>query len=105
MTSTNGESKSAARDERLARPVLNAFFKDGRLVSIPAKHSKRLVVLERLLAEFRDRDTYYEREVNEILKNFHDDVATIRREFIMNRYMTRKDGYYRLTEKGKRAVA
>jgi hypothetical protein len=105
LTSTDDESKDSAVDGRLTRSVMSAFFKDGKLVSIPAKHSKRMVVLEKLLAEFKDKDSYHEREINDILKNFHDDVATIRREFIMNRYMTREDGYYRLTDKGLRALA
>jgi hypothetical protein len=85
--------------------VISAFFKDGKLVAIPAKKSKRIVVLERLLAEFKDKDVYPEHEVNDIIRRYHDDVATIRREFIMNRYMTRKDGLYKLTEKGREAVA
>lgn len=91
--------------DRFTRAVVSAFFKDGKLVQIPAKRSKRIVVLERILAEFRSKDAYHEREVNDIIRQYHDDVCTIRREFIMNRYMTRKDGYYRLTEKGRRAVA
>jgi hypothetical protein len=101
MMETGDELKS----ERLRRSVMSAFFKEGRLVSIPAKHSKRLVVLERLLEEFTDKDSYHEREINEVLSRFHEDVCTLRREFIMNCYMTRKDGYYRLTEKGRQAVA
>ena len=88
-----------------ARAVISAFFKDGKLTQIPAKRSKRIVVLERLLADFADKESYAEREVNDILRCYHDDVATIRREFIMNRYMTREGGIYKLTEKGREAVA
>lgn len=88
-----------------ARAVISAFFKDGKLSQIPAKRSKRIVVLERLLADFSDKESYPEREVNDILRRYHDDVATIRREFIMNRYMTRDGGVYKLTEKGREAVA
>jgi hypothetical protein len=100
--------QAAADEDKRRKPasaVINAFFKDGKLVRIPAKKSKRMVVLERLLADFKDRDSYHEREVNDIIRQYHDDVATIRREFIMNRYMTRKDGYYKLTDKGLRALA
>jgi hypothetical protein len=99
------ETVDEVKRERLRRSVMSAFFKDGRLVSIPAKHSKRLVVLERLLAEFTEKESYHEREINEVLGRYHEDVCTLRREFIMNRYMTRSDGYYKLTEKGRRAVA
>ena len=99
------QGKDQEKKERLERSVTSAFFEEGKLVGIPAKHSKRMVVLEKLLRDFTRKETYHEREVNQILKNYHDDVATIRREFIMNSYMTRADGYYRLTEKGRRAVA
>jgi len=92
-----------AAQERFERAVLSAFFKGGRLVQIPAKRRKRAVVLERLLGEFAAKDVYHEREVNAILRRFHEDVATLRREFIMKRYMTRDGGYYRLTERGRRA--
>ena len=105
MRHNDTESENVTGEDRLTRSVLSAFFSEGRLTRIPAKHIKRLVVLERLLGEFREKDVYHEREVNAILGNFHDDVATLRREFIMNRYMTREKGYYRLTEKGRRAVA
>ncbi len=88
----------------MKRSVLSAFFKGGKLLGIPAKHGKRQVVLEKLLGEFTDKDSYHEREVNAVLRRYHDDVCTLRREFIMNRYMTREGGYYTLTEKGRRAV-
>jgi len=55
--------------------------------------------------EQEKKETYHEREVNNIPSNYHDDVVTLRREFIMNSYMTRADGYYRLTEKGRRVMA
>lgn len=99
------QSNDAERQERLRRSVISAFFKDGKLVSIPAKLSKRVVVLEKLLGDFTDKESYHEREINEALRRYHDDVCTLRREFIMNNYMTRKDGLYRLTEKGRSAVA
>jgi hypothetical protein len=102
----SGNTRSEeSESQRFKGAVKNAFFQDGKLMRIPAKRSKRIVVLEMLLAYFKDKDAYHEREVNDILRQYHDDVATIRREFIMNSYMTRKDGYYKLTEKGRGAVA
>lgn len=99
------DTDNQERSEKFTRAVVGAFFKNGKLVQIPAKRSKRIVVLEKILVEFGNKDAYHESEVNDIIRQYHDDVCTIRREFIMNRYMTRKDGYYRLTEKGRRAVA
>ncbi|GAF76103.1 unnamed protein product, partial [marine sediment metagenome] len=37
---------------------------------------------------------YAESEVNETISRFHEDYATIRREFIMRRMMDREGGYY-----------
>ena len=80
-------------DERAK--IERAFFKNGRLVEIPAQRKKRVVVLERLLAEFDPIKIYPEAEVNEVLRRFHDDVCTLRREFIMEKMMVRSGGKYR----------
>lgn len=72
-----------------------SFFKDGRLVEIPAQRKKRVYILERLLAEFDPVKVYTEAEVNEVLRRFHDDVCTLRREFIMEKMMVRSGGKYR----------
>jgi excisionase family DNA binding protein len=78
------------------RVVENFFTADGRLRAIPAQRSKRNVVLERLAAEFEAARTYSEREVNAILRRFHDDAATIRRELIATKKLVRtKNGVYK----------
>ena len=77
------------------RKVLQTFFTpDGQLRDIPVPQKKRLVVLQRLAAEFTPGQRYHETEVNAVLKRFHPDVATLRREFIMNKLMQRDHGYY-----------
>jgi predicted transcriptional regulator len=70
------------------------FIKDGRLVSIPAQHKKRRYVMEELARSFEWGRLYDEKEVNAILKTFHDDVASLRREFIDQRIMMRENGRY-----------
>ncbi len=82
-------------DER-AR-VLATFIKDGRLVSIPAQYKKRRYVMEELARSFEWGRLYDEKEVNAILKTFHDDVASLRRELIDQRIMMREAGRYWLT--------
>jgi excisionase family DNA binding protein len=78
------------------RVVENFFSADGRLRAIPAQRSKRTIVLERLAAEFEPARIYTEREVNAILRRFHDDVATIRRELIATKKLVRtKNGLYK----------
>ena len=79
-------------DER-AR-VIATFIKDGRLVSIPAQYKKRRYVMEELARSFEWGHLYDEKEVNAILKTFHDDVASLRREFIDQRIMMRENGRY-----------
>jgi hypothetical protein len=79
-------------DER-AR-VVATFIKDGRLVSIPAQYKKRRYVMEELARSFEWGRLYDEKEVNATLKTFHDDVASLRREFIDQRIMMRENGRY-----------
>jgi hypothetical protein len=84
----------AGRDEA---KVLHAFFEGDLLTSIPAQHSKRLVVL-RQLAEttFERKRKYPEKEVNQRLGARHPDAASLRRYLVDEGFMTRKQGVYRL---------
>ena len=75
--------------------IEKSFFKDGRLTELPAQRKKRIVVLERLVQAFELERDYTELEVNGVLKQFHADVATLRREFIDTKLMTRAAGVYR----------
>jgi DNA-binding MarR family transcriptional regulator len=79
--------------------VLNSFFEEGRLKTIPASRKKRLVILKWLVAQFQPNQRYPEAEVNEILKRYHPDCATLRREFIGHKLMAREGGiYWRLND-------
>ncbi|MBN1136966.1 MAG: metalloregulator ArsR/SmtB family transcription factor [Anaerolineae bacterium] len=81
--------------------VLATFLHQGRLIGIPAQHKKRQIVLEKLAQEFEPDRTYTEREVNQILVDFHDDVATLRRDLIGYGLMQRDSGlYWRITSAG-----
>ena len=73
--------------------VLKSFVVDGRLVKVPESHAKREVVLRWILDQLEDK-RYREREVSEVLKRFHDDYATLRRELINHRMMKREGGIY-----------
>ncbi|MBS3950032.1 MAG: metalloregulator ArsR/SmtB family transcription factor [Peptococcaceae bacterium] len=89
------ESPSAPRrDER--QKVISNFFANGRLKDIPVQRKKKLYVLEEILKAFVAERDYSEAEINDIIKGYFDDYCTIRREFIMNRYMSRDKGVYRL---------
>ncbi len=75
--------------------VLRTFFRHGRLTQIPTQLKKRLIILEKLAGEFEPERRYPEREVNQILLDFHEDVATLRREMIGHGLMERDRGIYR----------
>jgi DNA-binding transcriptional ArsR family regulator len=77
--------------------VLRAFFEGDTLTSIPAQHSKRLVVL-RQLAEtvFEKKRKYPEKEVNQLLAVRHPDAASLRRYLVDEGFMSRKQGIYKL---------
>jgi len=76
--------------------VLSAFLRDGRLVSIPAHERKRQAVLRYLAARcFAEDRPYPEREVNERLGRYHEDVAALRRYLVGAGLMTRAGGAYR----------
>jgi len=80
----------AARDR-----VLRSFFTDdGWLHTIPSKHAKLLVVLDRLAQEFEPGRVYTEAEVNTVMHLFHADHAALRRYLVENDFLTREDGYY-----------
>jgi len=82
-------------EDAYRQKVLSTFLRRGRLVGIPAQLKKRQIVLEKLVQEFEPDRTYTEREVNQILVDWYDDVATLRRGLIEHGLMQRESGRYR----------
>ncbi|MFB5192127.1 DUF2087 domain-containing protein [Alicyclobacillus fastidiosus] len=76
------------------RKVLRDFLNGEELKEIPASRKKRLVVLAWLAEKFEPGQRYPEAQVNEIIKRHHPDFATLRRELIGNRFMTREHSVY-----------
>ena len=74
--------------------VLRAFFRDGRLVEMPAKESKRRIVLERIALEFDPGVRYDERTVNAIVGRFSLDHAALRRYLVDEGFLDRDHGEY-----------
>ncbi len=75
--------------------VIRDFFDGDRLKQIPAQRKKRVIVLQHLMHWFEPERSYVEREVNDILRRAHEDVATLRRELVDYGYLTRDAGIYR----------
>jgi excisionase family DNA binding protein len=75
--------------------VVNRFMKDGRFAKLPVQQARRRYILEHILRAFEQNRVYDEKEVNGVITRFHDDYCLVRREFIMAKMMSRKDGKYR----------
>ncbi|MEH7501741.1 metalloregulator ArsR/SmtB family transcription factor [Neobacillus drentensis] len=76
--------------------IENFFMKNGKLKNIPAQRKKKLIVFEHMIQGLKIGVKYEEKQLNEYIKQFHDDYATIRREFIINHYMFRENSIYEL---------
>ena len=87
-----GIALGAANEDEEA--VLRTFFRDGRLTEIPAKESKRRIVLERIALEFEPGVRYDEKEVNVVVGRFFDDYAAIRRYLVDEGFLDRDRGEY-----------
>jgi hypothetical protein len=87
-----GLALGAATDDEEA--VLRTFFRNGRLTEIPARESKRRVVLERIALEFEPGRHYDESEVNVIVGRFLDDYAALRRHLVDGGFLDRESGVY-----------
>lgn len=74
--------------------IKNFFTADGTLKHLPSQLKKKLIVLERLVSQLEKGRKYTEKELNEFISRFHEDFATIRREFIMHQFMYRENEIY-----------
>jgi hypothetical protein len=78
-----------------ATHVRHAFFRDGRLTSLPSRDGYRLAALEVLADRFERGRAYPERDVNAILATDAPDPATLRRLLVDHGFLTRTAGVYR----------
>jgi hypothetical protein len=80
------------------RKVLQQSFAGERLKQIPASRKKRDVILNWLAGRFEPGRRYPEKDVNAIIKQYHEDSATLRRELIDGGWMERENNVYWLVE-------
>ena len=67
---------------------------NGRLEQMPAKRSRRLVVLDQVARTFEPGHRSPEREVNDVLRSFWPDYAALRRYLVDEGFLDRADGVY-----------
>jgi predicted transcriptional regulator len=85
------EADLEAYDKKVLRDFTS---KGGKFKTIPAQRKKRAVLIHHLSGSFKPGLRYSEKKVNEILKRFHDDTATLRRELIAEKLLMRDGGSY-----------
>ncbi len=76
-------------------PELAAYFRNGRLETIPAGRDRRQALLEHAVRGFAPGRDYNEDEVNRILQSVHSDHATLRRYLVDAGLLRRERGVYR----------
>ncbi|HAQ07684.1 MAG TPA: ArsR family transcriptional regulator [Bacillus bacterium] len=92
-----GEVDALIEQNMERQKVIDNFItREGKLKIIPAQRKKKLIVFEHIVRGLKTGKKYQEKELNEYIKHFHEDYATIRREFIINHYMYRENGIYEL---------
>jgi hypothetical protein len=87
-----GLALGAANEDEAS--VLRTFFRNGRLTEVPAKESKRRIVLERIALEFEPGERYEEKEVNVVVGRFFNDYASLRRYLVDEGFLDREGGVY-----------
>jgi hypothetical protein len=88
-----------------SKKVLKAYLNaDGSIRQIPNQPAKLQVILNYLIQAFAPDTNYTEKEVNQILRRFHEDTAGLRRDLVDANMLDRiSDGsrYWRVDEGAK----
>ena len=83
-----------------SKKVLKAYLNaDGSIRQIPNQLAKLQVILNYLVQAFAPSTNYTEKEVNQILRRFHEDTAGLRRDLVDAKMLAREsDGsrYWRI---------
>ena len=81
------------------RKVLSNFLEGERIKDIPVQRKKRWAILKWLARRLDENASYTENQLNAIIKRYHRDAATLRRDMVGYRMLARSQGvYHRLPE-------
>ncbi len=79
-------------------PVLRAFVADGRLVRLPARRTRRRLVLEYIAQTFEPGRRFPEREIDVVLRAWcaggETDYVAVRRHLVDEGLLSREGGMY-----------
>ncbi|BAZ13171.1 ArsR family transcriptional regulator [Calothrix sp. NIES-4071] len=98
MASLVEDVSTQAWENKVLKTYIEGDFQNPEamqnLKEIPASRKKRLVILKWLVEKFEVGVKYPERTVNEIIKRYHPDCATLRRELVGYQLLVREQGIY-----------
>ncbi len=81
--------------EALSRDArLRVFLRAGRIDAMPAKHSRRRLLLAEVAQAFEPGVRYPERQVNDVLSAMYPDYAALRRYLVDEDFLSRAGGEY-----------
>lgn len=75
-------------------PRLRGFLGHGRIEIMPARQSRRRLLLDQIAQAFEPGVRYPERRVSLFLAAIHPDYATLRRYLVDEEFLSRSDGEY-----------
>jgi hypothetical protein len=74
---------------------LRAFIRDGRITVLPAKRTRRRLLLDQVVQAFEPGRKYPESAVDEVLKAIFDDHCALRRCLVDEAFLSRTaEGIY-----------
>ena len=88
VVSGSGFSDTLADPPAQLRP----FIRDGRITAVPARHTRRRLLLDEVAQAFEPGRRYPEPAVNEILKPIFDDYCALRRYLVDEEFLSRTPG-------------
>ncbi|MFC0625492.1 DUF2087 domain-containing protein [Kribbella deserti] len=87
--------REALDDDPAVDALLQACIRDGRITTMPTFPAKQKVVIGYLARLFEPDRDYSEPEVNDILRSWYHDYATLRRFLVDWHFLNRENGVYR----------
>ena len=81
--------------EAVARdPLLRVFIDHGQIETLPARQSRRRLMLDAIAQAFEPGVRYPERRVSLFLSAIHSDHAALRRYLVDEQFLSREGGEY-----------
>lgn len=91
QTATMVDDRYNVTKQEQEKMLKKYFIEDSKtLKTFPAKEKQKLVVLREISTLFHPKETYSEKDVNEVLKRVYHDFVTLRRYMIEYGFLDRK---------------